>query len=167
MCIRDRFSSEALRASGFDGFVTWADFNPGTVADHGGVYIVLRSTDTAPSFEAVSCGGHFKGRNPAVGLDQLRAKWVSGTETVYIGKATSLRTRLRQYVRSVQVEQLAIGVDATFGNSPSRCSSRCAGRRPKNRPRPWSRRCFVRSLPSTVHCHSQTCATEDHTISRG
>ena len=91
------FSSEALRASGFDGFVTWAEFNPRTVADLGGVYIVLRSADTAPSFEAVSCGGHFKGRNPAVGLDQLRAKWVSGTETVYIGKATNLRTRLRQY----------------------------------------------------------------------
>ncbi len=93
----DMFSSKSLRANGFEGFVTWAAFDQGSVPKLGGVYIVLGSADIPPSFQTVSCGGHFKGRDPAVGVGQLQSKWVSGTETVYIGKATSLRARLRQY----------------------------------------------------------------------
>ena len=91
------FSSKSLRANGFEGFVTWAAFDQESVPKLGGVYIVLWSADIPPSFQTVSCGGHFKGRDPAVGVAQLQSKWVSGTETVYIGKATSLRARLRQY----------------------------------------------------------------------
>ena len=91
------FTASDLRSQGFDGFMTWAAFDPRTVPDVGGVYVVLYPADTMPSFENVSCGGHFKGRDPSVARGQLQAKWVSGTETVYIGRATSLRTRLRQY----------------------------------------------------------------------
>lgn len=93
------FTSSGLRASGFDGFVTWAAFDHRSVPDRGGVYIVLGPANCPPSFEAVSCGDHFKGRDPSVGVSQLRSKWVSdAAEAVYIGMAsTSLRSRLRQY----------------------------------------------------------------------
>ena len=53
----DMFSSKSLRANGFEGFVTWAAFDQGSVPKLGGVYIVLWSADIPPSFQTVSCGG--------------------------------------------------------------------------------------------------------------
>ena len=50
-----------------------------------------------PSFLSVSLGGRFKGKDPTVSSRELCENWVTGTPVVYIGKATSLRARLRQY----------------------------------------------------------------------
>ena len=46
---------------------------------------------------AVGTGGYFKGKNPNVTLSELNANWVENTKVVYIGKATSLKPRLKQY----------------------------------------------------------------------
>ena len=91
------FTSEGLRSNGFVGFVSWSAFSQSDVPDHGGVYVVLHPKEVAPAFQTVSCGGHFKGRDPSVAIDVLRRKWVAGVEPIYIGKATSLRSRLGQY----------------------------------------------------------------------
>ena len=91
------FAANDLRNSGFLGFVPWSELAPSGIPDRSGVYAVLHPAHDNPSFAARSCGGHFKGRDPSVALDVLSRKWLAGVETVYIGKATSLRKRLGQY----------------------------------------------------------------------
>jgi hypothetical protein len=49
------------------------------------------------TFTPTSSAGHFKGKDPTVAIPVLMPNWVDNTHTVYIGKATSLRARLRQY----------------------------------------------------------------------
>jgi hypothetical protein len=46
-----------------------------------------------------STGGHFKGPDPAVPIQELQRAWVTGPIVIYIGKATILRNRLRSYMR--------------------------------------------------------------------
>ena len=63
-----------------------------------GVYAVVH--DAAEPIEWVrNCGGWFKGRDPSVTSDRLKANWVCGASTVYIGKAVVLRRRLREFAR--------------------------------------------------------------------
>jgi hypothetical protein len=45
-----------------------------------------------------SPAGWLRGRNPTVPISDLSEAWVRDTCVVYIGKATSLRTRLRAYL---------------------------------------------------------------------
>jgi hypothetical protein len=84
---------------GFTDSSTFAELRIGALSripDAAGVYMVL-GTDAAPSFVHESCGGHFKGRNPSVPLLVLESKWVDEAPVLYIGKANSLRRRLREY----------------------------------------------------------------------
>lgn len=96
-----------LAEMGFTGFVTVHDLRTSElreVPQVPGVYVVLRESDDAPSFRTVNVGGHFKGKDPTVPIDKLRAKWVPATNVDYIGKAghlgrpPTLRTRLKQYL---------------------------------------------------------------------
>lgn len=64
-----------------------------------GIYVVLWEQPRPPTFVAVSCGGHFKSKNPTVDLQTLNAKWVQGASVIYIGKADQLQRRLKQYAR--------------------------------------------------------------------
>ena len=101
---------DSLRAEGFTGFVTVRELRDCKLScvpgKHGeiGVYVVLRIEDGVPSFLLASTGGRFKGRDPNVALDVLRAKWISASQIVYIGKAgapgksATLRSRLKQYL---------------------------------------------------------------------
>lgn len=91
------FSRSGLEKAGFRGFVSLARLEPTAVPTHGGVYAVIREGDDDPVLLADSVGGHFKGKNPTVERSVLERKWVAGCTVVYIGKATSLRSRLRQY----------------------------------------------------------------------
>jgi hypothetical protein len=91
------FSVDDLRGTGFTGFAPLRALNTSDVPATGGVYVVLRAATDPPSFTGVSTGGHFKGKNPSVPTATLISKWVNGPPTVYIGKATNLRQRLRQY----------------------------------------------------------------------
>jgi hypothetical protein len=103
-------SIESLRAHGFTGFVTIGELRENKLEvvprqrDDMGVYVVVRSQQDAPEFLDCSTGGRFKGRDPNVSLDELRANWVSHAIAVYVGKAgapgksATLRSRLKQYL---------------------------------------------------------------------
>jgi hypothetical protein len=64
----------------------------------GGVYVVPRNGGE-PDFLAVNNGGRFKGRDPSVSRDALRANWVVGASVIYIGKADNLKRRLWELMR--------------------------------------------------------------------
>lgn len=99
-----------LRRAGFEGFISVSDLwkDSSVIPDIKGVYMVVRTTDTAPVFLEKGKGGFFRGKNPNVSLDILHEKWVDDTCVVYIGQAggirnnkqpqSTLRSRLRQYL---------------------------------------------------------------------
>jgi hypothetical protein len=99
-----RFKGPGIRDEEFEGFVTFSDLRAGgikAVPTCGGVYIVLYEGNHPPNFLDVSVGGWFKDKDPSVSRDRLLAKWVGGTDVVYIGKASStigLRKRLQLYM---------------------------------------------------------------------
>lgn len=91
-----------LKAAGFNGFMSVAELWDGAAGEipaGKGVYMVVRQTEAAPEFLEVGTGGYFKKKNPNVPVAELKANWVPGTCVVYIGKATSLRQRLGQYLQ--------------------------------------------------------------------
>lgn len=93
---------ESLKNIGFSGFIPVSQLRDGAlnmIPDVPGVYMVLRVSEGAPEFLETGSGGHFKGKNPNVPVAELAANWVDGTPVVYIGKATSLRKRISQYLR--------------------------------------------------------------------
>lgn len=97
---------QAVEERGFRGFVPFSLLSTQLLPLDGGIYVVIRASDTAPTFLAASTAGWRKGVNPAVRIEQLAAKWVDGAEVLYIGKADAgtaaghgLRGRLRQYAR--------------------------------------------------------------------
>ncbi|MGH8251958.1 MAG: helix-turn-helix domain-containing protein [Steroidobacteraceae bacterium] len=91
---------------GFEGFVPLA-FVSSRLRDipaKPGVYIVLCSGKSTPQFRRKSPAGWFKGLDPSYSLDELRRKWVSRAEVIYIGKAgpgpkRTLRKRISELVR--------------------------------------------------------------------
>jgi len=87
-----------LAGMGFEGFVPLSRAGRQAPASSG-VYVVLRETSIPPKFTSESKGGWFKGRNPAVPLAQLEAKWIDGAEVAYIGQGGNLRRRLSQLSR--------------------------------------------------------------------
>lgn len=98
--MKKQFSRPQLAA---DGFVGWATFDELRRADpcptSSGVYVVSRANQTLPCFLDQSCGGWFKDRNPTVPRNHLMSNWVETAEVVYIGKANSLRRRLREFAK--------------------------------------------------------------------
>lgn len=59
-----------------------------------GVYVVLRTEKTPPSFLRRSRGGRFRGRDPTVSTRRLKARWVDSTDLLYVGKADELKERI-------------------------------------------------------------------------
>lgn len=98
---------EELKADGFIGFVSVAELRKSlnAVPEQRGVYVVLRMTDSAPTFLKVGTGGYFKGKDPNVEVSKLLSKWVDGSPLLYIGKAggpgtdATLHSRIRQYIQ--------------------------------------------------------------------
>lgn len=96
------FERRWMAARGFLGFQTFSDLlqqHLSSVPSGWGIYVVVRESAARPKFRDTGSGGHFKGRNPNVDVTVLDAKWVTSAHVLYIGKATDLRTRLRQYAR--------------------------------------------------------------------
>lgn len=91
---------EDLKEQGYRGFVTVEKLtsNTSVVTKEPGVYFILRTSSEAPSFLTVGTGGHFKGKNPNVTISELERNWIDNTQIIYIGKATSLQKRLKQYM---------------------------------------------------------------------
>ena len=92
------FSQAGLEDEGFRGWAPLATLDMANVPTTPGVYVVYRVPSSEPEFLVASKAGRFKGRDPSTDLSGLRSKWVTGANAVYIGKATHLRRRLRQYV---------------------------------------------------------------------
>ncbi len=93
-----------LEARGFQGFVRFADMPRAAVPGGAGVYVIYRPSSAEPVFSPVSCGGHFKGRDPSVPVEALQRAWVPGAHVINIGKAAlgssgtrGLRKRLDEY----------------------------------------------------------------------
>lgn len=95
-----KFTRPQLTQDGFSGWVNFDQLrNADPCPDVGGVYVVVRSDNSAPKFLDRSCGGWFKDRDPTVGLDDLKANWVPDAEVIYIGKANNIRRRLREFAK--------------------------------------------------------------------
>ena len=90
------FSRQHLASWGFDGFVPLSAraIWQAAVPTLPGSYAVIRGSSEPPSFLEQSVGGHFKGQDPTVSVDPVKAKWVDGATTLYIGRASNLRQRL-------------------------------------------------------------------------
>ncbi len=72
-----------------------------SVPAHAGIYLIKRESESAPQFRIPGTGGWFKGQDPNSASDIIEAKWVSGTQILYIGKAAGnkgLKGRLRQLI---------------------------------------------------------------------
>lgn len=91
---------EEFKKAGFIGFkkINELFFDSSMLPDKNGVYLVLNIDNKPGEFLTVGSGGHFKGKDPNISLAELKSNWVDNTKVVYIGKATSLKTRLRQYL---------------------------------------------------------------------
>ena len=91
---------ETLKEQGFKGFVSVKKLidDKSVVTKEPGVYIVLREAKSVPSFLEIGTGGFFKSENPNVTIQELKNNWIDDTQILYIGKATSLQRRLKQYM---------------------------------------------------------------------
>ena len=94
-------NKEDLTKLGFEGFIPLGDIGAGPARPPrtSGAYAVVRLGTEPVSFLRRSTGGAFKGRDPSVARESLEAKWIDGCEVVYIGRATSLLSRLKLYAR--------------------------------------------------------------------
>jgi GIY-YIG catalytic domain len=92
---------EEIKKAGFIGFKKMSELflDSSMLPDNGGVYLVLNMNNKPGEFLTVGSGGHFKDKDPNISLADLKSNWVENTKVVYIGKATSLKSRLRQYFR--------------------------------------------------------------------
>jgi len=100
-----RWDQAGAVATGFEGFVPFADVMSGPVPDRPGVYLVIRPGGLQPDFRSTSSAGRFKGKDPSIEPTLLHRRWVTDTEVLYVGKAggksvkATLRKRLAQYLR--------------------------------------------------------------------
>jgi hypothetical protein len=98
----------SLKKAGFQGFCSICvlrETRLECVPDKAGVYIIVRDSDQPVTFLRKSPAGHFKGQDPTVRIKELRAEWVEGTVTLYIGKAggpgqnATIRKRIGAYIK--------------------------------------------------------------------
>jgi hypothetical protein len=96
---------DEIKKAGFIGFKTMQELfaDSSQLPAEKGVYLILNLDKNHPTYLPIGTGGHFKGKNPNVSIDELSRNWVEKTIVVYIGKAGSesssatLKSRLRQY----------------------------------------------------------------------
>ena len=102
------FDQQHLSQLGFVGFVPVRSLSrrPSHIPTSPGVYAVTLDQPT-PEFLVISVGGHFKGKPPSVERGALDAKWVDATETLYIGRAGNLRSRIDLLARYGRGEPVA------------------------------------------------------------
>ncbi len=100
-----RFSIEKeiakYKEDGFVGFVPVSMLrgNTAIIPKEGGVYVVIRNSDSAPQFLETGTGGFHKGENPNVPIATLIENYVEDSHTVYIGMSIHLRTRIKELLR--------------------------------------------------------------------
>jgi len=99
-------TQRVLDASGFSGFVPFADLPAADVPNAPGVYVAYRPSLSAPEFLERSAAGWFKGKDPSAPRVKLESAWVHGSNVVYVGKAGAgahgkrgIRTRVDEFRR--------------------------------------------------------------------
>jgi hypothetical protein len=102
------FNQQHLRDLGFTEFRSLRALprGAGPVPNISGVYAVTLESSTH-TFLDRSVGGHFKRKDPTVSTDKLTTKWVEGTATLYIGRASDLRKRIDLLARYGRGEPVA------------------------------------------------------------
>jgi hypothetical protein len=102
------FDQPHLTALGFEGFQPLSLFAATQFAAPAspGIYAVLLA-GSDPGFLARSVGGHFKGSDPTVAIDELASKWLEDVATLYIGRANNLRGRVTLLARYGNGEPVA------------------------------------------------------------
>src|SRR6185436_17638038 len=95
----------SFKEAGFSGFVSinqlWND--PNSIPNEKGVYVILNPDSSKKQFLQTGVGGHFKGKDPNVTIDQLHSNWVDNSPLLYVGQAggnhssATLRKRLKQF----------------------------------------------------------------------
>ncbi len=96
---------DEIKKAGFIGFKKMSELfiDSSSISKTKGVYLVLNPNYKKAEYLQIGTGGHFKGKNPNVLIDELKANWVDNSLVVYIGKAGSetgaatLNSRLKQY----------------------------------------------------------------------
>jgi hypothetical protein len=90
------FDMADLRRRGFLGFtpVAQLDDKPPQLPPKSGVYAVVREATGPPRFLKQSGAACWKGKDPTVPVERLQAEWVLGVQTLYLGKADTLRGRV-------------------------------------------------------------------------
>src|SRR5688572_22958978 len=90
---------DELLQHGYLGFKTIGELQSDRtlIPDIRGTYLILKLQNHSAGFLQIGTGGYFKGKNPNVPILILQESWIEETIVVYIGKATSLKKRLRQY----------------------------------------------------------------------
>jgi len=96
----------AIKELGFYGFysVTRLWQNHFVIPRQKGIYVVLNPEESQRQFLVKGVGGHFKGRDPNIAIQELVDRWVDNCHLLYIGKAggegssVTLQSRLRQYL---------------------------------------------------------------------
>jgi len=96
---------DELKNAGFLGFKKMHDLfkDCSSIPKTKGVYLILNPGYIEGEYLLIGTGGHFKGKNPNVSLEELTLNWVEKSLVIYIGKAGSenssatLHSRLKQY----------------------------------------------------------------------
>ena len=93
-----------LEAAGFGGFITIGQLHSESCLDvpnERGVYVVLARDDASHQLRAKSSAPPWRGKEPAVPVEELAVRWVPKARVLYVGRARGpgVRSRLRQRIK--------------------------------------------------------------------
>jgi hypothetical protein len=154
------FSLDELRARGFTGFRPLLNLDTNAVTAGRGVYVVLTDPAEDPRFLPSSGGGRFKQRDPTVTESVLSSRWVDASAVVYVGKANSLRSRLRQFRDFGQGRPVAHWGGRLIWQLESHADLLVGWRATTEEPRLVEKSMLQSSRLAMAVCPSPTCAIE-------
>lgn len=106
--MQSTFDQAHLTRLGFAGWLPLQTLSApsASVPRRSGIYVVTHAA-AVPQFLGRSVGGRFKGKDPTVSEESLTARWLDGAATLYIGRASNLRSRITLLARYGQGEPVA------------------------------------------------------------
>ena len=97
-----KFDRKELEEMGFVGFLEISHLKYEgckQIPSEKGVYVVYRNIADRPNFLEKSIGGHFKGRDPTLPINELEKQWVDNANVLYIGQAGGRKSNSTLYKR--------------------------------------------------------------------
>ena len=106
--MKSRFDQQHLSELGFCGFQRVRNLPPGCphIPSKPGIYAVTLEP-AVMTFLDRSVGGHFKGSDPSVTPSVLAARQIDRVPLMYVGRASSLRSRINLLARYARGEPVA------------------------------------------------------------